>query len=341
MSLNFTKCFCLIVIGILFISVAGAQKNIYPLDKGYILERDLYSKMLKIQEINPEIVKLHILGFSGTEELPIYGLEIGYSSAGKKVLMIGQHHSDEVLGVEIVVSWAEKLVKEAESDKKIKALLHQYKFWIVPTINPEGYRVFTEGLYRYKRKNNRDTNQNNKLELQWDGVDLNRNYPVFWDEDSTLPPTHRYYKGDTPASEPEVQAIISLAQKHHFDFAIFYHSSSTGAYSEKIFLPYSDEENENQKRIYEETLEFAQKLAENLKKDYLPGKYEVSMATSSRVGNARNYFFHIHNTRAILIEVGGIDKKGKSIIYPSARMKDKIVKKHIAALEKVFYESLE
>lgn len=84
MSLNFTKCFCLIVIGILFISVAGAQKNIYPLDKGYILERDLYSKMLKIQEINPEIVKLHILGFSGTEELPIYGLEIGYSSAGKK-----------------------------------------------------------------------------------------------------------------------------------------------------------------------------------------------------------------------------------------------------------------
>ena len=107
-----------------------------------------------------------------------------------------------------------------------------------------------------------------------------------------------------------------------------------------MLLPFLDEENENQKRIYEETLVFAQKLAENLKRDYLRGKYEVSKASSSRVGNARNYFFHIHNTRAILIEVGGIDKKSKSIVYPSARMKEKIVKKHMVALEKVFYESL-
>jgi len=340
MSLKLTRLICLIFMSIPFVTVAAAPKNIYPLDKGYLLEKNLYPDMLEIQEINPELVKLHILGFSGMEELPIYALEIGYPTAAKNVLMIGQHHSDEVLGVEIVFSWAEKLAKGVDSEKKIEAILHQYKFWIIPTINPEGYKVFTEGLYRYKRKNNRDTNQNNQIEIQWDGVDLNRNYPVFWDEDSTLPPTHRYYKGPSPASEPEVQVIISLAQKQHFDFAIFYHSSSTGSFSEKILLPFLDEENENQKRIYEETLVFAQKLAENLKRDYLRGKYEVSKASSSRVGNARNYFFHIHNTRAILIEVGGIDKKGKSIVYPSARMKEKIVKKHMVALEKVFYESL-
>ncbi|MCB5245403.1 MAG: M14 family metallopeptidase [Candidatus Cloacimonadaceae bacterium] len=329
-----------ILISILFCSAAEAQRNIYPLDKGYLVEKNLYPALLKIQVLNPELVKLHILGFSGTEELPIYGLEIGYPQATKNVLMIGQHHSDEVLGVEIVFAWAEKLAKEADSDKKIEAILQHYRFWIVPTINPEGYKVFTEGLYRYKRKNNRDTNQNNILELQWDGVDLNRNYPVFWDEDSLLPPTHRYYKGTAPASEPEVQTIVSLAQKHQFEIAIFYHSSYTGAFSERIFLPYLDENNEHQKPIYEETLHFAQRLAENLKKDYLPGKYEVSDGPVSRVGNARNYFFHIHRTRAILIEVGGMDKKGKSIIYPSARIKNKIVKKHIAALKKVFYETL-
>ena len=94
MSLKLTRLICLIFMSIPFVTVAAAPKNIYPLDKGYLLEKNLYPDMLEIQEINPELVKLHILGFSGTEELPIYALEIGYPTAAKNVLMIGTAYRD-------------------------------------------------------------------------------------------------------------------------------------------------------------------------------------------------------------------------------------------------------
>ncbi len=330
----------LLLLAALISACSGQRGNVYPLSRDYLPAAQLFARLQRILELNPALARLNIIGFSGSEKLPIYCLDIGRPQAKRNVLLIGQHHGEEVLGLEVVLEWAEQLATQNRADKKIDAILGQFRFWIVPTLNPEGHRVVSEGLCANKRKNNRDTNANGKLDLPDDGVDLNRNYPVFWDEFANLPVTHQNYKGTEPASESETLAIILLAQKQHFDLAIFFHSSPSGALNEKIFLPALNSKSEKQAQAYAELEKFARDYARLIPKDYQRGSYEVSPAPGSRMGTARNYFFHIHGTLALLVEIGGVDDAGVSVIHPAKKMRDRIVAKHLKALREVFHSQI-
>ncbi|MGB4309002.1 MAG: M14 family metallopeptidase [Candidatus Cloacimonadaceae bacterium] len=330
--------FGLLILALAVMGCSANSANIYPLPKAYLHHNQLHSRLTEISGLDPALAQLHVLGFSGTEELPILALQIGKAQAQRNILIIGQHHGDEVLGVELSVALAAELMRKHESDKLWKQIMDEYRFFIVPTINPEGWKRVCDGEYQFKRKNNRDTNKNGRLDIRADGVDLNRNYPVFWADQVPVPPGHANYKGERPASETEVQAILKLAEKHLFELAIFYHSSSTGAFSEKIFLPNRIIGNEEQERRLDELFIFAQGYAQRVKKDYQKGYYQVGEGNTSRVGNARNFFFHTYQTDAFLVELGGINSAGISVVHPNANMKDKIMKKNLAALRQVLYQ---
>lgn len=327
----------LLLLALLACACAGSRGNQYPLDASYLPADQMFARLQQISGLNPALARLNVIGFSGTENLPLYCLDIGRPQASRNVLLIGQHHGDEVLGLEVVLDWAEMLASQSGSDPRINAILDEFRFWMVPTLNPEGHRIVSAGLNSHKRKNNRDTNGNGRLDLPDDGVDLNRNYPVFWDEFADLPPDHHNYKGPEPASEKEILAITLLAQKHRFGHAIFFHSSPSGALSEKLFLPALDAGKQEQVEIYRETEDFAKSYANLLPRDYLKGTYEVSTYPGSRMGTARNYFFHIHGTRAFLVEIGGVTPSGASVIHPGKTMRDRIVAKHCRALISLFY----
>jgi len=55
------------------------------------------------------------------------------------------------------------------------------------------------------------------------GVDLNRNYPVGW-ENAVSDPSSPVYRGPAPFSEPETQAFRDLVLDHNFTHAISFHS---------------------------------------------------------------------------------------------------------------------
>ncbi len=55
------------------------------------------------------------------------------------------------------------------------------------------------------------------------GVDLNRNYPVCW-EQAVSDPASPIYRGPAPFSEPETQAIQDLVSEHNFTHALSFHS---------------------------------------------------------------------------------------------------------------------
>ncbi len=323
--------FCLVLLTSLM-SCASAKGNVYPLPEGYLKQDQLYGRLSELSKLKPALVQLRIIGFSSTENLPIYALELGKKQAKQEILLIGQHHGDEVLGVNLSLAFAEKLLTGFGTDKKVDAILDNYRFWIVPTLNPDAFRIVSSGQYQYKRKNNRDTDGNKQLDLRTDGVDLNRNYPIFWDLDPETNINSPYYKGPEPASENEVKAIISLAQQHRFTLAIFFHSSASGAYSERLYLP----ARANGSQLYAQTLAIAKNYARRVKKDYQPGTYEVHEGVTSEVGNARNFFFHSLGTKAFLVEIGGINAKGQSVIHPGEKMLQKIIKKHLVALETIF-----
>lgn len=310
-------------------SCAQNSGNIYPLDNAYLSFSSLEGSLAKFVSYGPIWSELKIIGFSGTEQLPIHAIRIGKKDAPRKVLVIGQHHGDEVLGIEVAFAIARQLQEPRSKD--FKAILEQFQIWIIPTINPEGWQSTSQGTYQWKRKNNRDTNGNGKLDLREDGVDLNRNYPSFWAEDQLTSTSGPYYKGSAAASEPEIQAVLAFAKEHSFELAIFYHSSASGAFSEKLYLPWHDKKNKQMSARYHELEKQTQLYASQVKKDYRKGNYEVQSGLSSRMGNARNYFFHALNTNAFLIEIGGINESGIPVVHPDAKMMRLICEKHVAA----------
>lgn len=313
-------------------SCAHNSANVYPLGSAYPKYENLQKDIMNICALNPDLARYRIIGFSGTEEIPLFVMEIGKGK--RNILIIGQHHGDEVLGVAFSLHWARTLMEGYPRDKKLKRLLEENTICIIPTINPEGLRIVSSGQLQFKRKNNRDTDRNKKLDLRTDGVDLNRNYPIFWDLDPDTNVLSPYYKGTAPASEPEVQAVMSLAQRVAFDLAIFYHSSASGAYSEKIYLPAVTEKTE-QFLALERLADF---YARQVPRDYYKGTYSLHWGATSRVGNARNYFFHRLSVPAMLIEIGGINRQGRSIIHPEDRQQQKIMRKHTKALIKLLTE---
>ncbi|HHV36351.1 MAG TPA: hypothetical protein GXX77_00725 [Candidatus Cloacimonetes bacterium] len=304
--------------------------NQYPLSKKYPNYRDLPEDISNLMQANPQLIRHRIIGFSEDGRLPIYAIEVG--SGERNILLIGQHHGDEVLGTALAMHLSKRLVQR-KKEERIAKILDEYTLWIIPSINPDGWQLVVDGEARIKRKNNRDTDFNGKLDVRTDGVDLNRNYPIFWDLDQETNILSPFYKGNAPASESEVQAVISFGRKVDFELAIFYHSSATGRLNERIFLPAVKKKDERFKRL-EEIADF---YANQLPRDYFKGSYTLHRGVSSRVGNARNFFYHGLEVDAMLVEIGGINKKGRSIIHPPAKILRKILKRQ----EKAFISLLE
>ncbi|HRX76088.1 MAG TPA: M14 family metallopeptidase [Candidatus Cloacimonadota bacterium] len=300
--------------------------NTFPLDPLYPRYDSYFMDMNTISKLHPDLIMLHIIGFSSSDDQPIFGFKLGRGL--REILIIGQHHGDEVLGVALSMYLAEHMIESYDNDKRVQDLLDEYTLWIVPTINPDGWQFVSRGITKSKRKNNRDTDANGKFDIRTDGVDLNRNYPIFWDLDGESNTFSSYYKGSAPASESEVQSVIALGRKHDFELAIFYHSSASGALNETIFLPAVEEPDSTFTRLQE----LADLYARSVPRDYQKGTYQLHQGSTSKVGNARNFFYHSLGVPAMLIEVGGVNKDGVSIIHPPARMLRIIQKRHLEAL---------
>lgn len=325
----------LLSIPLLFVilaSCATVKGNVYPLDKAYLRAEELPARLNRVREMNPNLASLKIIGFSSNTGTPLYALEIGEAKAPKAALLIGQHHGDEVIGVNIATAFAEHILQEYPRNEVYRSLLAHYRLWIIPSINPEGFQIVGSGQFQFKRKNNTDTDANKKLDLQTDGVDLNRNYPVFWDIDPDTNVSSQFYKGKEPMSESEIKAVVALAQEQNFELAVFLHSSASGAYSEKLYLPARGHD----KPLFAQNLALARSYAESVKRDYRKGTYTVHEGASSEVGNARNFFFHRMGCMAFLVEIGGINRYGQSVIHPDGLMLKRIVGKHVKALGMLF-----
>ena len=311
------------------ISCSRFSGNVYPLPSVYHTWQEVQTEMDSLAVLHPDTVTLIKLGTTVQARNDISVLRIRKKEGTVPVLIVGQHHGDEVMGVEIALDFAQFLVKPSANASD---LLERYTFWIVPTLNPDALEIVTSGLYEWKRKNNTDSNNNGKLDLKTDGVDLNRNYPVFWESDVSVVPSEQYYKGPYPASEHEVQALIDLAEKVRFQYAFFYHSSVSGRFNETVYLPWFDPQNKADKADFASMRKLAQLYAENVPKDYEPGTYSVFSGNSSQVGNARNYFYHTWGTSCLTIEVCGVNKFGRGIEHPKAAQRKTIVEKNRKAL---------
>uniref|UniRef100_A0A1B0AQJ6 Peptidase M14 domain-containing protein n=1 Tax=Glossina palpalis gambiensis TaxID=67801 RepID=A0A1B0AQJ6_9MUSC len=89
----------------------------------------------------------------------------------------------------------------------------RHKTWyIMPVMNPDGY-VYSRRENRLWRKNRSPSKHQ-----QCYGVDLNRNFDIGWDSyGSSTHPCSDTYRGHSPASELETQAVVKFLTKRKFN----------------------------------------------------------------------------------------------------------------------------
>ena len=342
MRLRFIRLSLLLLVFIPCTTLRGIEVwNRYPLDSLYHRPEDILQSIKERVEANPGMVRWEIIGASSNTREPIYAFSIsnpvtGPAESKPSVLFHGQHHSEEPIGVEIIFYMSDHFLREYEKDPFVTYLLDNYNLWFVPTANPEGFRIVNRGIYRLKRKNNTDTNMNGILELDKDGVDLNRNYPSNWEKDDAEDPESPYFKGYIPASQAETIAMIDFYAREKFQLAFFYHSSASGSYSERIFFPWKW--GDIISPDYEDIHYLAEILASNLPRAYAKGLYSVHNLNTSRRGYARDYIYSQHGTLAMLIETGGDSPYGEGVVNPPNEILKSILIKQTEAMLNLLQE---
>jgi hypothetical protein len=176
------------------------------------------------------------------EDRPMLALLLGEQledHSRPAVLLCAGTHANEVVTPELPLD-AARWVLENKSDPRVARWLRTFHFVIVPLVNPDGSHTFWHVSDSDGRTNQRRDEQAAELGLQEYGVDLNRNYPFQWnnveDRFNRDDPRSPFFRGPSPGSEPEVQAMMRLGEAWRFVAMVSFHSAAS-----RLLVPYTVE----------------------------------------------------------------------------------------------------
>lgn len=144
----------------------------------------------------------------------------------------GLHHAREPIGMQLQIYFIEYLMENYGTIPEVTEVVDGRELFFLPCSNPDGYTYNEEtnpnggGMWRKNRRDNGSSF----------GVDLNRNYPYYWgydDNGSSPSPSSTTYRGPSPGSEPETQAIMGFINDRHIALSHSFHS-----YGDMVLYPW-------------------------------------------------------------------------------------------------------
>jgi hypothetical protein len=132
----------------------------------------------------------------GGRELALYTL--GNARAGKRTLLLCNHHGDEQWVAQLCVDFVKYVVAKRDEDPLIKEVLAKSALDVLPLGNPDGFSTGS----RFNAHH----------------VDLNRNFPFKWGykEAGTVNPN----PGPAAMSEPETRALHDYQLEHTGEWVV-------------------------------------------------------------------------------------------------------------------------
>ena len=215
-------------------SVVDVSKQAY----GY---EEMVEDLTILEAAYPELLSVRTIGDT-LDGRRIYCAVLGDESCEKQIVIHAGVHGREYMTSLLVMRQLEYYVTFFESatykDRTVSSLLGEFCFYVVPMANPDGAMISQRGLNGIQSEIIRNTveaiyeadafygyattSAGEVMDIwtylrYWKanarGVDLNRNYDALWEEFDGVPrPCYRNYKGESPASEPETQAMIALVE---------------------------------------------------------------------------------------------------------------------------------
>ncbi|MDO4268887.1 MAG: M14 family zinc carboxypeptidase [Eubacteriales bacterium] len=216
-----------------------------------VKEKYTYDQMSRdIQELSARYSHLMQVNTIGTtwDGRSIYEIVVGNPSAEKHVLIHAGIHAREYMTPLLVMKQLEYGLffygSGSYEGRPLSDMFNQVAVHYVPMVNPDGISISQSGTNGIRSEELRRTIEqcyNNDVSLgrtsaafnsylnYWKsngrGVDLNQNFPADWDQVTTSSlPSYATYKGDSPLSEPESQALANLLNSRTWSATISYHS---------------------------------------------------------------------------------------------------------------------
>ncbi len=174
----------------------------------------------------PNLITIQSIGKTWEDrDIVLATLTLNVENADLKpaLLYTGTIHAREWIGNELGVAFIDYILKNYQSDPKIKATLTKNTLYMVPCLNPDGFEYSRThfSFWRKNRRNNKDGTY---------GVDLNRNFSVGFTKIKDT--SSNVYGGPEPFSEPETKAIKTFVDSHpNITMALDYHSQGN------VFFP--------------------------------------------------------------------------------------------------------
>jgi hypothetical protein len=288
------------------------------LDRSYKNPAMVNATLRAWHELYPELTRLEQIGRS-REGRFIYGMAIGRRMVpgdDRPTLFVnGAHHGNEVLSAEFVLDHIAQLLEGAGKDAQVDRWLDNFVVWAVPVVNPDGLHAFLEVSSRTGRKNGHDHNADGKRG-RYEGVDLNRNYPFRWgalgEKGSRSRKSSVYYRGSAAASEPEVKAVMKLAERERFLAALTYHTGTVA-----VLAPYTIDGAKDP--ALNEAWTVAEELVRVLPRHPQGRDFKVKRNLYPVDGTDQDWHRFAHGTLALLIE-------GARHTPAVAKQRNKIVK---------------
>ena len=212
---------------------------------GYYTFQEIEENIDELISLYPNIISEKISIGLSLEGRNIWALKVSdnpnINEGEPQALYTGLHHSREPMSYMNLFYFMHWLGENYNSDLLAQHLVNNREMWFIPAINPDGL-VYNQTIAPdgggMQRKNTRDSCSSTPI-----GVDLNRNYGYLWgyDNDGSSPDgCSETYRGTSPFSEPETQAVRDFVNQHDFKINFNYHS-----YSDLLIYPFGYEYENN------------------------------------------------------------------------------------------------
>ncbi len=218
--------------------VSPAVEDIVNPNQTYSYEQ-MMSDAQELAERYPDLIKTSIIGQS-VEGRDLLLIRLG--TGQKKLLLLGAHHAREYITATFLMETVDEYARaiasgDAYGSYDLAGLFSEVTVYIVPMVNPDGVNLVQNGVDAAADPEKvKSMHMLKDSYAEWkaniNGVDLNRQYPCHWDEkrSNTDRPSSEMYKGDAPATEPEVQAVMALCEQTEFLLAASFHTKGEVIY---------------------------------------------------------------------------------------------------------------
>jgi len=248
---------------------------------------------LELESFLSKKIKHSTVGIIGSSVLNRYIYSVNFDFGSLNTVIIqGAIHAREHITTDLICLLIEDVSKNYDKYKALKTP----NIIFVPMLNPDGVELCYFGLKSVKEKQRRAfLNKLNKskdfklYKANANGVDLNTNFDAKWGsglENKTKPSSNGFI-GNSPMSEPEVQAISLLTSSVKPIFTISYHSKGQEIYYQFFNKP------------------------ENLRRDKAVAKiiskclrYKIRNLENVSGGGYKDWCILRHNIPSVTVEVG-------------------------------------